>query len=180
MQDHSKSPQWEELATLIRAYCLARWQAEPLRVQFDLANLGSASLPMPSWEARIAVVEPFEPPKVQAAVAQPVEPSTAILKQPEIRRVPTYGDESCEVVTLMGVRYWLTPTQARVVKALKEAADEGVLDVSGDELLKAAGSDSVKLSDLFRRSAAWGNLIVSVHRGYYRLAGAALDLDPAG
>ena len=69
-----------------------------------------------------------------------------------------------------GTDYALTEKQAKVVEALWQAREAGDPEVGQDVLLRACGSDGVRLVDLFRRSPAWGTLIVSLRAGLYRLA----------
>ncbi|HZT80909.1 MAG TPA: sigma-70 family RNA polymerase sigma factor [Gemmataceae bacterium] len=71
--------------------------------------------------------------------------------------------------------YWfgetipLTETHAKVVRVLWEAYRKGTPDVCHDVLIRAAGSEAAKLSDVFKGSLAWGRLIVSSSRGVYRV-----------
>lgn len=67
-------------------------------------------------------------------------------------------------------RYELTGKQAAVVRVLWERLEAGEPEVPEGELLNAADSDSCRLSDLFRRGPAWGELVVKVRAGVYRLA----------
>jgi hypothetical protein len=69
-----------------------------------------------------------------------------------------------------GTDYALTEKQAKVVEALWQAREAGDPEVGQDVLLRACGSDGVRLVDLFRRSPAWGTLVVSSRAGLYRLA----------
>jgi hypothetical protein len=57
--------------------------------------------------------------------------------------------------------FTLTPKQALVVKRLWTAWDEGLPGVKQQLLLEAADSDGTRVIDLFRRSDAWGKLIVA-------------------
>lgn len=67
-----------------------------------------------------------------------------------------------------------TPTQAACVKLLWQAWEQGVPDVVGPRLLDVAGSECVRVSDIFRAHPAWGSLIArGGSRGTFRL------LDPA-
>ena len=71
--------------------------------------------------------------------------------------------------------FYLTPTQAAVVAILWQAWENGAPDVSGAYLLEAVDSTATRLLDLFRRSPAWGRLIVrGATKGTYRLV-PALD-----
>jgi len=71
-------------------------------------------------------------------------------------------------VTAAGTQYTFTPQQATVVRNLHRAKQRGVESVPASEAL--AGLTSTKLSDVFKRSPAWGTLIVQTERrGFYRL-----------
>jgi hypothetical protein len=71
-----------------------------------------------------------------------------------------------------GRNYRLTPLQAAVVKVLWEAWELGSPDVGGATLLEAADSCADRLRDVFRRSVAWGELVVpGATKGTYRLNG---------
>lgn len=58
-----------------------------------------------------------------------------------------------------GREYMLTPKQRAVVAVLWRAREDGVPFVSGDLLLEEADSVGTRLTDLFRRSPAWGELV---------------------
>lgn len=89
-------------------------------------------------------------------------PDLAVLSDGSAAYHPDLGPDST---------YFFGPMQAKVVKLLWRAAEEGVGEVSQTELLKGAGSESVKLCDVFRRHPAWGRLVVRGERpGTYRLA----------
>lgn len=63
----------------------------------------------------------------------------------------------------------LGPIQAQVVRALHEAALAGQPWQSGKAILSAAGSKSLKMSDVFKSQKYWRELIDSNGRGTYRL-----------
>jgi len=69
-----------------------------------------------------------------------------------------------------GRRYGFTPTQARVLQFLHDAALGGAPWQSGKAVLAAVGSHSLKLGDLFKRRPEWRNLVEGNGRGLYRLA----------
>jgi hypothetical protein len=81
--------------------------------------------------------------------------------------------------------YWfgltipITETQAGAVRALWEAYQRGTPDVCHDALLAACGTESVRISDVFKGSLAWGRLIVSTQRGVYRINDRPPDTAPA-
>lgn len=66
-------------------------------------------------------------------------------------------------------RFYLTPKQALVIKALWQCRETGLGELSGQELLRASDSDGNKIFDLFRNSPAWQNLILSTRKGLYHL-----------
>jgi hypothetical protein len=88
---------------------------------------------------------------------------SVIDRSTDFRSVRWYGDS-----------YSLTPFEAIVVELLWKAMERGTPDVSQHTLLEAlrtvTGSKAQRLMDLFRRSDAWGTLIVKgTTKGTYRL-----------
>lgn len=75
-----------------------------------------------------------------------------------------YQDVRCN-----GVRFRLGPIQAEVVRALHEAALADAPWQNGKSILQAAGSRSLKMSDVFKSQKHWRDLIRSDRRGAYRL-----------
>lgn len=145
---HERTPDgWEQLAQQIRTFCLRNFGDEAVSVEFRLRHLGRAELPVPLWGAL----------EVRPRAAEPAPARFAHTS--DFQRVD-WG----------GRRYLLTPKQARVVSVLWAAWEDGLHEVAQAELLAAAESDCVRLVDLFRRSDAWGSLVVSTRPGYYRLA----------
>lgn len=69
-----------------------------------------------------------------------------------------------------GRRYRFTPTQAKVLRVLHEAALRGNPWQSGKAVLAAVGSHSLKLGDLFKRRPEWRDLVEADGCGLYRLA----------
>ncbi len=67
--------------------------------------------------------------------------------------------------------FTLSRLQARIVETLWDAQEQGRPSVSQAELLRNADSDCTRLRDLFRRSPAWGALVLQdpERPGYYRL-----------
>lgn len=63
-----------------------------------------------------------------------------------------------------------TAAQARAVKVLWEAMEDGTHWVEQRHLLRAAGSDSHRLSDVFSRSEAWARRMIVGQGSLYRLA----------
>lgn len=91
---------------------------------------------------------------------------------------PPSAEESFQIQPGRGFRslrvgknvYPFTATQARAVELLYDAWESGAPDVPDSELLQAARTEAVKVSDLFRGSAAWGTLITEGgSRGTHRL-----------
>ena len=68
-----------------------------------------------------------------------------------------------------GRRYRFTPTQAKVLRFLHEAALHGNPWQSGKAVLAAVGSHSLKLGDLFKRRPEWRDLVEADGCGLYRL-----------
>lgn len=77
-----------------------------------------------------------------------------------------YQDVRCN-----GQHFRLGAIQAQVVRALHEAARRGEPWQSGKAILAAAGSRSLKMSDVFKSKKNWRLLIESDGRGAYRLLG---------
>jgi hypothetical protein len=69
-----------------------------------------------------------------------------------------------------GRRYRFTPTQAKVLRFLHDAALRGSPWQSGKAVLAAVGSHSLKLGDLFKRRPEWRDLVEADGCGLYRLA----------
>ena len=69
-----------------------------------------------------------------------------------------------------GRRYRFTPTQAKVLRFLHEAALSGNPWQSGKAVLAAVGSHSLKLGDLFKRRPEWRDIVEGDGSGNYRLA----------
>lgn len=74
-------------------------------------------------------------------------------------------------VRCIGQEFRLGPIQAQVVRILHAAAKRGEPWQSGKAVLAAAGSRSLKMSDVFKSKKNWPLLIESNGRGGYRLAG---------
>lgn len=134
---------------------------------------------------QLEFVEIFEPPGVPRNVrvipdwywreyeppADPVAEREAQVEAPP-RAVDAAGftqHADYRHVTLNGVEFSLTRTQATIVRLLHEAHLRGDPWRYGPRLLEEAGSRSLKLFQVFRRMAHWTELIESDGRGYYRL-----------
>lgn len=69
-----------------------------------------------------------------------------------------------------GTEYTFTGPQAACVKLLWEHWERGTPEVSKSELLDATESSGERVSDVFKRSPAWGKIIVGGEKkGNYRL-----------
>ena len=104
----------------------------------------------------------------------PLPPAAPTSSTPGTR--PVNQPQQFQSVDWPGVRggpFVLGPAQRAVVQVLLEAYREGSYDVREDLLVRAAkraGSDCVRVRDVFRTSAAWGKLIVQGSGvGTYRL-----------
>ena len=85
-------------------------------------------------------------------------------------QLPVFGASSdYQEVRCGGHQFRLGPIQAQVVRALHEAARRGEAWQSGKAILSAAGSKSLKMSDVFKSQKQWRSLIESNGRGNYRL-----------
>lgn len=72
-------------------------------------------------------------------------------------------------VSWKGTHYRFGEVQARVLRELRRAADEGEPWQSGKHLLTQAGSRSMRMADVFKSQPVWRELIESNGRGHYRL-----------
>lgn len=68
-----------------------------------------------------------------------------------------------------GREYKFGEMQARVIKRLWQARENGSPWVYGKYLLTDAGSGSNKLQSIFNHNQDWRNIILSDHKGKYRL-----------
>ena len=59
--------------------------------------------------------------------------------------------------------------QAAVIQRLKEAGETGEPWCDGKRLLEEAGSDTLRLVDLFKRKPVWRHLVATDGKGRYRL-----------
>lgn len=81
----------------------------------------------------------------------------------------------CSCVIYRGQQYTFTRKQRSVIQALLQAREEGYDFLTQEALLELAGSDQLRLRELFRGHQAWGTVIVPGHEcggrlGTYRLA----------
>ncbi len=128
--------------------------------------------------SRVAVVIhlPGDPEPVRLAV-----PPAAPAPQPEVvaergaldaqRHPGARHSADFRSISWFGQGYSFTEAQARAVQLLWQSWMQGTPDVGDKLLVKAAGSESTRLVDIFRDSAAWSTLIVEgATRGTHRLA----------
>lgn len=71
------------------------------------------------------------------------------------------------------IKFELTEDQAKVVKMLWEARNNGIDSLSGDEILVEIDlvdkNFTKKMKEVFKRSPAWNSLVISPKRGFYKL-----------
>lgn len=143
---------WEELVRLARAYALRQYGREAVALTIHLEGGESARQPLPPRH-----LEELRTAQPASGWASGPEPKHST----DFARVYWPGLEPCE--------FRLSGKQRLVVEELWRAREEGEPAVAQGELLRAAGSDATRLHDLFRRSPAWGTLIVAAGDGRYRL-----------
>ena len=90
--------------------------------------------------------------------------ATSATMQPAFKVFRGYHEVHCG-----GHQFRLGPIQAQVVRALHKAARNGQPWQDGKAVLLAAGSKSLKMSDVFKSQKQWRSLIKSNRRGDYRL-----------
>ena len=83
-------------------------------------------------------------------------------------------DPSFKTVRYEGSEYQFGDIQAAVLQKLYEASQRGELWINGKRLLAQAGSQSLNVSNVFKRNRIWRKLITSDGRGRYRLSEAFL------
>lgn len=72
-------------------------------------------------------------------------------------------------VLFAGKWYHLGIMQAKVIKQLYYASLTDSPWIFGKELLYKAGSESIRMRDLFKSQSGWKEIIESDHKGNYRL-----------
>lgn len=96
----------------------------------------------------------------EPVVSVPAPPPARATHSPDFRSVNFYGH-----------LYRFSPTQAAIVAELWRAWEEGNPEIGQAALLEAADAASRSLRDVFRRSPAWGVLILAGEGpGTFRLA----------
>jgi hypothetical protein len=117
-----------------------------------------------------------------------VEPADLLIAQREIDRFektfgPLSGEQTTSLVgidalrhtadfsevVLRGRAFRFRGIQAAVVQRLHEHAEDGRPWVPGKQLLREAGSHSIRLVDVFKRHPDWRELVESDGCGAYRL-----------
>lgn len=107
---------------------------------------------------------------VQAIAVAEAEPQVSESRSRS--KVCCHSDD-WRVVVWFGKRFELTVLQGEVVRQLWAVRHEDITEIQQEELLVNAGSDSMRLSDVFRNSKdAWGQLVCTDGGGRYRLTRA--------
>lgn len=142
-----------------------------------LKDFGRSAL-MSSWEELVGIVkktcfEMFGEEPVQLSI-KTKKGSIIDLPLPaqEMRKESPWHSENFRQIVWPGIgNFYLTPKQALIIKALWRVKGVGAGEISGNDLLRVAESDTVRLSDLWKGSPAWRRLILSTRRGLYHLPG---------
>jgi hypothetical protein len=150
-----------------RSFVQHRWPNRQL-IQVDLHLDNGKAIQLPVPDAFYTEMQKTGGKQISGAASSEPERTNTVSHSPDFRSLSWFGTE-----------YFLTEKQAKVVKALWEAREKGSPDVAQEFLLRACDSDGVRLVDLFRRSPAWGSLIVSCRRGAYRLPDPPENRGPA-
>lgn len=126
---------WDEIVRMIRLYAMRKYQGTATGITIHL----------PGADHR----EPFPVGQWGGGSTPRWDSGSAPKHLSDFRKVywPDVGT------------FILTESQARVVAALWRAWQSGVPEVGQEKLLRAASSDGTRLSDLFKRSTAWGTLV---------------------
>lgn len=77
--------------------------------------------------------------------------------------------ESYSSVRWRGREFELTEAQAGVVRNLHRARESGIEWVSTRDALADVDTGATRVSDVFKGSPAWKSLVITAHRGRYRL-----------
>jgi hypothetical protein len=86
------------------------------------------------------------------------------------RLSPARRSPDCRSVRWFGKSYHFTPAQAAIVAILWNAWENGTPRVGAGVLLHAADMVSDRVSELFKRSDAWGTMIRTDTIGHYWLS----------
>ena len=82
---------------------------------------------------------------------------------------PFTHTESYESVRLGDAEFTLTPPQAQVVKNMHRAHEAGIRALRTHDALKGIATNTTRVGEVFRDSAAWKNLVVPEKGRHYRL-----------
>lgn len=140
-------PAWEAVVAAVQAYCLREHKRQATALTIHLSHGHARKIPLP-------LVEDAPPPR-------PEEWASG--------RTPRHLSDF-QLVYWPGLgRFRFTRQQSRAVAVLWQAMLDGTHFVDQLTLLRAAGSDASRCSDLFRRCEAWGTLIIRGEGALYRL-----------
>lgn len=168
----AQQDEWDALVRMLRSYTLRKCGQVPAGITIRLTNGDKLRLPLPLPAGELAP----SPPPVENKEVRPIC-RAEWASGPEPRHLSDF-----RAVYWPGLgRFAFTGKQAAAVRLLWEAMDDGSWEVGQNALLTAVGSDCLRLRDLFRRSPAWGAVIIQgTAPGMYRLPpGAVGDLNSA-
>ena len=157
--------EYHDLCRLIRVYTLRRYGRPAEWVAFGLGPLGEVRDVVPPYP----FLCPGGGPDAQP-ICRPEPPSDPAGEGPAAGR-PRHSPDFRQVGWPGLGSFALSPKQALAVRELWSARLGGASpDVPERELLAAADSDGDRLQDLFKRSPAWGVLVLRGSRpGTFRL-----------
>lgn len=132
-----------------------------------LLSAGQAESKVKESEVTSSVEEiPFE--ELSRQLEHP--PTTVEIEQYAERKPNARHSEDFRYVSWFSANYSFTATQAACVKILWEAWENKTPEVGGDAILVKVGSNSPRLSDIFKKHPAWNSMIVpGKTKGSYRL-----------
>ena len=149
--------EWSALVRAVRKYAARRY------------GFRASGITIHGYSGTLPHHEPFPPTDTQESVPLPAP-------RP-VRHEWASGGEPSHLSEFRAIyqpgmgRFNFSPTQALIVAQLWEAREDGTCEVSQDTLLRRAGSDSTRLSGLFKNHPAWGTLIIQGQiAAHYRLA----------
>ncbi len=152
---------WENLSQLLRSFAARHFGKEAVSVTINFVDSSTTLLLPKGFNDQLRDPPAEQPPPVVVQSA-PATPATVgePMHTSDFQRIDWPG---------LGT-FHLSPKKAAVVRKLWPVALTDDPWVSQTELLRAADSDATRLVDLFKGDPAWGRLILSNGRGYYRLA----------
>jgi len=128
-------------------------------------TIDGGAAPMLTGRGKLKLEELSELSGEKADDAQPLPLSPNKPKPQEFRHSPDYRR-----VTWQDTEFRFTPMQSHVVRLLHEEFENGRDEVGNVFLIEGAGSYAKSLKDMFKRTTAWGNLIIPGERkGTHRL-----------